>query len=180
MLLAINRPFKLGDIIMIEGHRGPVRALNIRTTHIRVADGRDIWVPNAMILKGVLTNFTRDGFLRHDFTFGIDTPSDLSAVRQLIINHLMQQPDILTTSPPEVLVEAIGASDVSLRVLFWINVLGSPQENPEEMSERVRSRTIREVKELLLEHEYNLPGLIVEHKIYNRDEPLPVEVRQAG
>lgn len=180
LLLAINRPFKLGDIIEVEKVKGPVRGLDIRATHIRVADGRDIWIPNAMILKSVLTNYTRDGLLRHDFTVGVDTATDLSALRNLVIPFLAKQPDILEKPPPDVVIESIGASDITIRVLFWVDVLKSQSENPEQISERVKSRTIREVKELLLEHGYNLPATIVEHKIYNREEPLPIEVRQAG
>ncbi|NNE55438.1 MAG: mechanosensitive ion channel, partial [Flavobacteriales bacterium] len=71
-LLSMSRPFNIGDIIEVEGYKGTVKALDLRTTHIRNVEGKDIFLPNAMIVKNTVINFSKDGYLRVEFLVGID------------------------------------------------------------------------------------------------------------
>ncbi len=57
--LAFSRPFGIGDVIEVEGLKGMVKVLNFRNTHIRSFDGRDIYLPNAMLIKNPLQNYTQ-------------------------------------------------------------------------------------------------------------------------
>ncbi|HAZ24509.1 MAG TPA: mechanosensitive ion channel protein MscS, partial [Algoriphagus sp.] len=72
ILLAFKRPFKVGDTVDINGIRGVVLNLNLRDTQIKTPDGKDVFIPNATIIKNPLVNFTIDGFLRYDFIVGLD------------------------------------------------------------------------------------------------------------
>lgn len=69
ILLAFKRPFAVSDIIESNGVKGKVVALNLRDTQIR-SDSKDIYVPNALLIKNVLTNFNSGGFLLQDFMVG--------------------------------------------------------------------------------------------------------------
>ena len=60
IILAFKRPFKVGDTVETVSIKGAIKTLDIRYTHIRSSDGKDIYVPNAMILKNPLINFTTD------------------------------------------------------------------------------------------------------------------------
>jgi small-conductance mechanosensitive channel len=63
ILLAFKRPFRVGDLVDIGGIRGTVLILNLRDTQIKTPDGKDVFIPNANIIKNPLVNFTIDGFI---------------------------------------------------------------------------------------------------------------------
>lgn len=179
-LLAVNRPFKVGDIIETENWKGPVKKLDLRVTHIRTVDGRDIYIPNAMIVKNVLINYTKDGLLRQEFLLGLDTEADLEAARRLIMDYMVGVPVILKDPKPNMLVHEIGESSIVVKVMFWVDVFGKvdPKEavNVGDTGETVKSRIMREVTSLLLSNGFTLPSVILEHKMYRSGEPLEVKV----
>lgn len=172
ILLAINRPFNIGDIIQVESFKGTIKKLELRTTQIRTVDGRDIFVPNAALIKSSLINFTKDGLLRMDFGLGLATEADIEEVRRLILEHLVSKDQVLKNPKPNVIVENIGTSTLDIRVLFWIDILKSKAEKPDTLGDPIRSQIIREVKDLLLANKFSLPANIVEHKMYDSREPL--------
>ena len=177
ILLAVNRPFQIKDIIESNGIKGPVQKIDLRITHVRTADGRDIYIPNAMIMKSILINYTKDGLLRHDFIIGIDTSDDFNNVRRDILSYLIKQKDILKDPTPNVMVDSIGVSSVDIKVLFWVNIFTSkPLDDEQGIGEPIKSRVINDVKELLLKKGYSLPSNIVEHKMYKADEALKIEI----
>ena len=95
VLLAFSRPFNVGDTVQSDTIKGVVKTLDLRNTHIRSFDGKDIYIPNAMILKNPLLNYTRDGLLRFDFVVGIDQGDDANQVRALIIKNLDNMDGVL-------------------------------------------------------------------------------------
>ncbi|TXE17012.1 mechanosensitive ion channel [Psychroflexus gondwanensis] len=79
IILAFKSPFRLDDLIEVNGIMGHVKDISIRETLIKTPDGKDVFLPNAIILKNPLFNYTLDGFLRYDFVVGIayeDNPTD--------------------------------------------------------------------------------------------------------
>ncbi len=176
LLLAINRPFNTGNIIEVDQFKGTVRGMNLRTTHIRNVEGMDIYIPNAMIVKNVVTNYTKDGLLRQAFTVGLDVNAEIEQARQLIIRFLKDQGFVLDIPAPDVLTEEIGTSTINLLVLFWVDVLQDKSVPPAYLGATLKGRIIAEVKDLLLQNGYNLPCPILEHKMYDRQAPLSVQV----
>ena len=69
--MAFKRPFRVGDFVESGVIRGTVLALNVRDTLLKTPDGKDVSVPNALIIKNPLINYTIDGFLRFDFVVGL-------------------------------------------------------------------------------------------------------------
>lgn len=176
ILLAINRPFIIGDIVEVSGVKGPVLNVDLRSTQIKTVDGRDIYIPNSMVIKNVFTNYTRDGYLRLDFLVGLDTNDDLEKARDLIIGHLKKHTDVLDDPLPNAEVEELGESAVSLKVMFWTNIFHSAKKEQVLLGEPVRSLLMREVKDLLLANGFSMPARIIEHKMYREDEPLAVKM----
>jgi len=178
ILLAIHRPFDLGDIIQVDNVKGPVKGLDLRTTQIKTVDGRDIYVPNSLVIKSVFTNFTRDGLLRLDFELGLDTSDDIENARKLIIDLLLKQDDIIKKPDPNVTLEVFGESSITIKIMFWIDIFKSPKDDQNLLGEPVKSRMMREIKDLLLETGFNMPAQIIEHKMYKEDNPLSVKVQE--
>lgn len=178
ILLAFSRPFKVGDIIEIGSNKGPVKKIDLRNTHIRTVDGRDIYIPNSIMIKDVLTNYTRDGLIRLEFIVGLDQNDDLEKARELIIAYLVSQKDILKEPKPNVLTELLGVSSIDLKVYFWINLFQSKPDDQMMIGEPVKSRAMREIKDQLLNAGFNLPSTIIEHKMYRKDDPLAINLNK--
>ena len=179
LLLAFSRPFNLRDIIEINGMKGKVSALNLRTTQIRTLDGRDIFIPNGTIIKTELINYTKDGLLRYDFALGLDTGCDVENARNLILKELetYEKFGVLKSPAFTVNIEQVGVSTIDLRVFFWVDAFKSKVYEPTLKGEFVKSRVIRDITKMLLDNNYTLPSTILEHKIYDKNDPIPVEVK---
>lgn len=179
ILLAINRPFKLNDIIEIENYKGKVARMNIRTTIVRMPDGRDVFVPNAFFIKNILANYTRDGLIRQEFMVGLDTSTDVKRARAFILAFLETEADVLKNPKPNVIVDQLGSFTVDVKVMFWVNTYQIAEE-PElhKTAETVRSRVIREVKDLLLREGFSLPNFVVDHRMYDDQSVVRVSLEK--
>ncbi len=175
--LAFGRPFGIGDIIEVAGHMGKVESLTLRNTRIRTFNGRDIFLPNAYLIKNPLINYTRDGLMRHDFVLGIDYGDNITEAISEIMRVLEARPDIehRPNLHPFVIIEDFGTSTVNLRIHFWINtydILGS--------ATTLKSEVMRGVFNALVAAKFNMPADIIELKIYQEGQPIPVSVRPAA
>lgn len=174
--LAFSRPFSIGDIIEVESIKGNVTSMNFRNTQIRTFDGRDIFMPNAMLIKNPLTNYTRDGLQRHDFLVGLDYGDNIANAIQIIKVVLGKESRIPQEGElePFVQLEEFGTSTVNLRVYYWINSF-----NYTDSLAVLKTEVMRNVLEGLTEHGFTLPADIIELKIYQEGQPIPVKVSQS-
>jgi len=171
VLLAFNRPFDVGDTVESDTIKGVVKTLDLRNTHIRSFDGKDIYIPNAMILKNPLLNYTRDGLLRFDFVVGIDQGDDADKARTLILDKISELDGLLKDPAPVVAVEELAKSTVNLRVYYWVNLFewkGSALD--------LKTTAITQTKEILMNEGFTLPADIQELKIYKQENPIPLTV----
>lgn len=173
--LAISRPFSIGDIIEVDSFKGIAVALSFRNTHIRTFDGKDIFLPNAMLLKNPLTNYTRDGILRYDFVLGIDYGDDILAAGEVISDTLMAHTRIEQEGDlkPFILLEDFGTSTVNIRIHYWVNSLNFSGHIAELQTEVMVS-----VIKALMTNGFSLPADIVELKIYQEGSPIPIRIER--
>lgn len=101
-VLAFSRPFEVGDLIQSEELLGEVRGIELRHTHIRTADGRDIFIPSSQIVNKPFVNYTKDGLRRPSFTVGIDYADDSDRARQILLKVVQSTEGVLEAPPPGV------------------------------------------------------------------------------
>ncbi|GAB5522387.1 MAG: hypothetical protein Roseis2KO_02590 [Roseivirga sp.] len=171
--LAFSRPFSIGDVIEVIDKVGTVRSLSFRNTHVRTFDGRDIYIPNGILIKNPLTNYTKDGLIRHDFTVGIDYGDDVTRATETIMKELESTKHITRSTglEPFVIIEKFDVSTVNLKVHFWTNTA--------EFSGSVlllKSTVMKQICKRLMDEGFSLPADIVELKPYKSDQLIPVEV----
>lgn len=167
IIMAFDRPFRVGDTVKSQDVEGSIVEMNLRETHIKTFDGKDVYVPNGQILKNPLYNYTIDGFMRRSFTVGLDYDSDIERARKLIIEALAKTPGILTTTKkPFCMVSAFAASTVTITVQFWIDTFDKQNSSVE-----VHSQAMNNVLQIMTANSFNMPGDVVELKNY-KDLPL--------
>ena len=171
LILAFDRPFSLDDTILINDFMGNVKALNFRTTHIKTFDEKDVFIPNAIMVQQPLTNLTRDGKLRLDFTVGIAYEDEVSRALEIILDTVGQCSDTLADPKPFAVAEELSVNAVNLRIYFWTDT-----DDYRKGVLITKGEIIGRVKTALLSQGFTLPANIQELKVYDRQKVLPISI----
>ncbi|MEO6730769.1 MAG: mechanosensitive ion channel family protein [Ferruginibacter sp.] len=70
-VIFFDKPFEIGDFIIVSGNAGVVEKIGIKTSHIRSLDGQQLVMPNAEMVKSVIQNFKRLQKRRIVFSIGV-------------------------------------------------------------------------------------------------------------
>lgn len=122
LIILFDRSVKVGDFVMMEDEKfGRVKAINMRSTTVATADGKDIIVPNTSFTEGAYENWTHDSPLqRYEVDFGVAYNTDLDALVPLIRDAVLEHPDVLGEPDlPSVEFRAFGDSSINMCVEFW-------------------------------------------------------------
>ena len=60
-----DKPFEIGDRVVIDGHDGPVESVGFRSTKVRTLDGHLVSVPNSAIVNTTVRNISRRPYIKH-------------------------------------------------------------------------------------------------------------------
>ncbi len=122
LLLTIQRPFRIGDIVEINEFTGIIQKVTSRATTMVDFDGNHIQIPNATIYKGVIKNLTANPLMRGHFVLGVGYDADIRNAQHLAVQIISSHAKVLTDPEPQVLIDNLGASTYNLKVYFWVNV----------------------------------------------------------
>jgi potassium efflux system protein len=123
VILLLERPIKLGDIVDIEGVRGRVMRVGLRCSIVRRFDGIDMLIPNSSFLEKNVTNWTlSDPYLRFTVTVGVAYGSPTEKVKALLEQAVREHEKIRKFPEPLVVFEEFGESSLDFTVFFWIAV----------------------------------------------------------
>jgi len=139
ILISLQRPFKVGDIIVINDIKGMVQTVTTRGTIIMTLEGNHVHIPNSTIYKSIIVNLTANPNSRKDFIVGIGYDDNISEAQDIVLGILQNHEAVLKNPEYFVLIENLGASTVNLRVYFWIN-------NIKHSPSKVKSSIIRLTK----------------------------------
>ena len=125
-ILAFKRPFRVGDVIEINGYTGTVLELDLRDTHIKTFDGKDVYIPNGTLIKNVLQNYTLDGFIRNNFSLDMQVNDQLDQAMSLIQKLLEAHPDVIQEGKaPFVTIDSVTNGRAILSVFYWLDLTQS-------------------------------------------------------
>lgn len=119
IILSINKPFVIGDIVEVNGNFGTIEFLSLRTTNIRTFQGQKVLIPNKIIFQNAITNFTENGKRRVDLEVGISYGDDLEKVQNVTLDAINNLDDILKDEPVEFYYTSYGDSSINFIVMFW-------------------------------------------------------------
>ncbi|MEL7832593.1 mechanosensitive ion channel family protein [Fodinibius sp. Rm-B-1B1-1] len=151
--MAFSRPFTNGDLIETEGIMGRVKNIELRHTHIRTANGCDVFVPSSQLLAKPLFNYTRDGLRRGSFVIGIDYRDDAQNACKILLDMLKQEQKLTVNPSPNVLITGFTPSYIELTVYFWIKVDVKRQE---VLLSNLKSQLMDRARTTLIKHNFTL------------------------
>ena len=162
ILMAFRRPFKVGDLIEIESVRGRVTEMSLRETIIKTSDGKEVFIPNAMLVKNLLVNHTYDNLLRSEFSISIENNEDTEKAIRVIENILKGFENVEKSPAPRVVLDEINASSIIVRAQFWFKT-----ENVNASASRLRSDIMLKVFKTLLQKGHNIASDSIQLKSIN-------------
>ena len=121
VMLSLRQPFRPNDLVEIEGDSGRVIRLTSRATILLSLDGNHIRIPNAVVFKSRIVNYTRSPVRRFTFDIGIELDEDLEATRLLAQETLHALPFVLPDPEAQVWIENLSEAGAILRAAAWIN-----------------------------------------------------------
>ncbi|MGN6741348.1 mechanosensitive ion channel family protein [Dyella sp.] len=122
VLLALFRPFRVGDFVEVGGTMGSVDAINLMYTQLVMPDGREAIIPNAKIGGDAIINFNRRGTRRFELTVGIGYKDDIGAAMAEIEKLFEADPRILKDPAPGAWTSSLGESSVDLVIRGWTRI----------------------------------------------------------
>lgn len=120
-MLLMFRPFKAGDYVEAASVGGMVEKISIFTTILRTPDNKEVTVPNGLIYKDSITNYSARDTRRVDMIFSISYGDDIKKAREIISAALKADERILPEPEPTIVVGALGESSVDFWVRPWVN-----------------------------------------------------------
>ena len=122
LLLTIQRPFRIGDIVQINDFTGIIQKVTARATTLVDFDGNHIQIPNATIYKGVIKNLTANPLMRGHFVIGVGYDAEIQQAQKIAQDVIADQQNVLDDPEPQVLIDTLGASSYNVKVYFWVDV----------------------------------------------------------
>ncbi|ENU93241.1 mechanosensitive ion channel family protein [Acinetobacter vivianii] len=163
ILILISEPFRIGDDIVVNGMEGNVEDIQIRATFLRSPDGRRIVIPNATVYTSAVTVNNAYQRRRCEFVVGIGYEDDMQKAKQIIMDILDHNLNVLSQPGFSVNVTALADFSINLTVRWWVNT-----------TETSTSTSISEIQELVVtafdEKGISIPYPVQEVKVYRGDQ----------
>ena len=120
VLLLINKPFSIGDYIVVGTLEGTVKNIGVCYTKLNTPDNRVVVLPNGTLSNSNLVNVSAEPERRVDMIIPISYEDDIRSVRAMLLSFAQEQELVLKTKPVEVYTKEFGADSINLVFRFWV------------------------------------------------------------
>jgi small-conductance mechanosensitive channel len=165
-IIMIDRPFRIGDRVQIQDLDtwGDVVDIGLRSTRIRTRDNRMIIVPNSVIGKSLVVNYSYpDRQYRIQVHIGIDYRSDVELARRTMIEAVRGVDGVVPERKVEALFLEFGDTALIFRVRWWID----SYVDTRRMFDKVNTAVLHKLNEAGVE--IPMPQFEVHHRFEDKD-----------
>ncbi|HWZ73439.1 MAG TPA: mechanosensitive ion channel domain-containing protein, partial [Casimicrobiaceae bacterium] len=121
LILLVERPIRVGDLVVVGGEEGYVRKISVRSTEIETFDRANVLVPNSYFTAEKVKNWTfRNSVRRVALPIGVAYGSDPHQVRAALLNVAKENPDVLTTPEPFVMLDDFAATSINFTLYAYV------------------------------------------------------------
>ena len=123
IILMFDRTIRMGDIVEVDGQRGRVSSIGMRSSIIKRFDGVEMLVPNSLFLQQNVTNWTSsDKRVRYSVSIGVAYGSPTQETQRVILKAVKDQGEVLLDPPAYVVFENFADSSLNFTAYFWIKL----------------------------------------------------------
>ncbi|MGM0589620.1 MAG: mechanosensitive ion channel domain-containing protein [Bacteroidota bacterium] len=150
IFLSVQNPFHAGDHVEINDNTGFVQRLTIRATLLMTLDGNHLQIPNSIVYKSSILNYTSNPNQRLSFVIGIGYDASVTSAQDLASKIFEDHPAVLREPEPWVLVDKLASSTINLKFYIWVD--GSKHNVL-----KVKSSVLRQIKTAYLAEGISMP-----------------------
>ena len=122
ILLLLSPRFLTGDYIKVASDEGNVISVDLLHTTIKTLDGKQVSIPNGVLVNSQIINYSREKFRRVDIKFSVPYDTDVELVKKIAIEAISAHPLILKEPDvPFARILEYGDSAVILITRAWCN-----------------------------------------------------------
>lgn len=123
LILLVERPIRIGDLVNVDGIDANVEHIGARSTRVRTGANLEILVPNSKFLENNVTNWTlSDTRTRTFVSVGVAYGSPVRQVTEILNEVIRKHEKALASPEPIVLFQDFADSSLVFEVHFWINM----------------------------------------------------------
>lgn len=119
IMIALNKPFKVGDFVSIAGHEGVIQRLDMMAVSLATGDNRKITIPNKQAWGAPIVNYSALELRRADISVGVAYGTDLAKAKKVAIDAVSSVPGALQDPAPTAAVSSLDDSAVALGLRVW-------------------------------------------------------------
>lgn len=142
ILLSLRQPFSPGDSVRVDSYEGKVVALTSRVTVLMTMDGNHLQLPNALVFRSVLLNYTRNPKRRFEFETAVDAQSSWHRAMDIGIAAVASLEGVLAEPTPSAMIRSLSNDGAVLQFNGWID------QTSNDLA-RTRSEAMRQVRKAL-------------------------------
>jgi len=165
LILLIERPVAVGDFVEVEGLRGHITAINLRSTTIRSRENNVVLVPNSDLASTRVTNLTlSDPRVRITIDIGVSYNCDLDLVSDVVLECVRSNPLVMNDPEPKMLLMNFGESSVDFALWAWVD--------DADMAIAVAPELRKQVWDAFARHNIEIP--FPQHDLHIRSSDVPL------
>jgi potassium-dependent mechanosensitive channel len=146
VMVLIERPFRLGDVIEVGALRGTVVDIDLRTSVVRDSDGGDNLIPNSVLMEENVKNVTyRTRVVPQFLDVIVDGASDPRAVGDAMRSAAERHGQLQDDPPPTVMLEAFAENGLRFGLQYWIEL--GPTTDRRRIASDLRLMVLRAFEE---------------------------------
>lgn len=119
VLVLLFRPYRVGDLILVDGKFGTVTEIQIFNTVLQTDHGKKIIIPNSKMTEGAIENIEHGVPVLTEITLLLALDTQIPAVREAAEAAAMNCPWRLTDRGVDVVVVGLSRDDMKVDIAWW-------------------------------------------------------------
>lgn len=122
LVIIFDKPFAIGDRIVVDGHDGPIESVGFRSTKIRTLEGHVVTIPNGELVNKTVQNIGKRPYIKRtaNITVTYDTPPEkVQKAIQIIKDILKNHEGMNEEYPPRVFFNAFNDWSLNIMMIYW-------------------------------------------------------------
>lgn len=149
IIILFERPFKVGDWVILNGIEGKIKQINIRSTEMESFNRTSLIVPNATLISNTVTNLTHgDNISRQSIKVGVAYGSDVEKVKQILLECAQKHKYVMKNPAPYVLFQDFDNSSLLFELRCYTNDIWKGWTIPSDLRYEINRRFIEEAIEI--------------------------------
>jgi small-conductance mechanosensitive channel len=121
LILLVERPVSVGDLVVVGGEEGYVRKISVRSTELETFDRANVLIPNSYFIAEKVKNWTfRNQIRRIAIPIGVAYGSDPRQVQTALLKVARENPDVLKTPEPAVTLDEFSPASINFTLYAFV------------------------------------------------------------